>query len=305
MTTTSYLRLTERLSEASVKRHWEAYRDIDWDAPEHRIEAEDPRWEAATAWEPLAETDWYRDQAPERRATIALRRQLAAIKVGVEFERVLCTGLLRFAAGLPDGHPAFRYVYHELTEEAQHTMMFQEFINRSGFDVAPASDHVQVVFDRVGGMSDDQPVPFFLAVLCGEEVFDYINRHVLAVPSAHPLLARVSRIHVTEEARHISFARAYIRDRVARMEPREVRLLRYQVAFILDWTSTHMFAPTRPFLNELGVPDDVVDAIAASERTRAVRRDSVAGAASLCRSLGLVDERFATVWSRVLAPAPG
>ncbi|HEY7069642.1 MAG TPA: diiron oxygenase [Acidimicrobiales bacterium] len=304
MTTESYLRLTERLSEASLKRHWEAYRDIDWDAPENRIEAGDPRWEASGAWEPLATTEWYRDQAPELRASIALRRHLAAMRVGIEFERVLGHGLLEFASRLPNRHPAFRYVYHEITEEAQHTMMFQEFVNRSGFDPAPAPEHVQMVFDRAAGITDDHPVLFFLAVLCGEEVFDYVNRQALAAPSPHPLLAQVCRIHITEEARHISFARAYMREAVAGMDARDIRCLRYAVAFVLDWTSTYMFAPAASFLDELGVPADVVAAMNAGAQTRTVRRESVAGAAALCRSLGLVDPRMATVWSRVLGPAP-
>jgi ribosomal protein S18 acetylase RimI-like enzyme len=305
MTTDSFLRLTERLSEASVKRRWEAYRDVDWDAPEHRIELEDPCWEASAGWDPLAASEWYRDQEPARRASIALRRQLAALKVGIEFERVLSQGLLRFAGRLPNGHPAFRYVLHEITEEAQHSLMFQEFINRAGFDPGPAPDHVQVLFDRVAGLSDDLPVLFFLAVVSGEEVFDYVNRQNLAAPSTHPLLARISRIHITEEARHLSFARAYMREAVSRMEHRDIRKLRYEVAFIIDWISTHMFAPSPGFLDELGVPGDVVEEIAGSERSGKVRRDSVAGVTTLCRSLGLVDPRMATVWARVLAPAPG
>jgi ribosomal protein S18 acetylase RimI-like enzyme len=304
MTTASYLRLTERLSEASVKRRWEAYRDIEWDAPEHRIEADDPRWQATEAWDPLAVSEWYRDQSPEVRAELGLRRQVAALKVGIEFERVLSQGLLRFAGRLPNGHPAFRYVYHEVTEEAQHSMMFQEFINRSGFDPPAAADDIQVLFDRVATLGDDLPVLFFLAVISGEEAFDYINRQTVATPTAHPLIARISRIHITEEARHLSFARAYLRDAVSRMEHRDIRRLRYEVAFIIDWTSTHMFAPTKPFLNDLGVPDDVVDIIAASEQSQAMRRDSVPGVVDVCRSLGLVDQRLATVWSRV-ASVPG
>src|SRR3989454_8600620 len=36
--------------------------------------------------------------------------------------------------------PEFRYVYHEVIEEAQHSLMFQEFVNRSGFDIPGRSE---------------------------------------------------------------------------------------------------------------------------------------------------------------------
>ena len=52
---------------------------------------------------------------------------------------MLKRGLLEFASTLPNGAPEFRYAYHEIIEEAQHSLMFQEFVNRSGFDAAGAA----------------------------------------------------------------------------------------------------------------------------------------------------------------------
>jgi hypothetical protein len=57
------------------------------------------------------------------------------MKIGYEFESVLKRGLLEYAAKLPSGSPEFRYVYHEVIEEAQHSLMFHEFVNRTGFDI--------------------------------------------------------------------------------------------------------------------------------------------------------------------------
>ena len=60
------------------------------------------------------------------------------MKAGLQFESVLKRGLLEYAFRLPDGVPEFRYAYHEVIEEAQHSLMFQEFVNRAGLDVARA-----------------------------------------------------------------------------------------------------------------------------------------------------------------------
>ena len=36
---------------------------------------------------------------------------------------------------MPNGSAELRYLYHEVIEEAQHSLMFQEFVNRTGLDV--------------------------------------------------------------------------------------------------------------------------------------------------------------------------
>lgn len=40
---TTYESLIGRLATAAVDKHVDAYADIDWDAPERRIDPEDPR----------------------------------------------------------------------------------------------------------------------------------------------------------------------------------------------------------------------------------------------------------------------
>ena len=57
------------------------------------------------------------------------------MKIGLQFEGVLKRGLLEFALRLPNGSPESRYAYHEIIEEAQHSLMFQEFVNPTGYDI--------------------------------------------------------------------------------------------------------------------------------------------------------------------------
>jgi hypothetical protein len=296
--TDSFRRLVARLSDASVRRHWEAYRDIEWDAPEHEIRPDDARWEAREAWDPLAASPWYRDQSPADRAALGLSRQAVLMKLSIEFEAVLSEGLLRFAARLPDGHPAFRYVYHEITEEAEHSMMFQEFINRSGVALGPLADGAEM-YGKIAAAAATSPVLFFVAVLSGEEAFDRIQRLMLTSSSLHPLAERIGRIHVTEEARHVSFARALLRDLVPRLPSREVRSLRYQLPFVIEWTADHLFTSAEVLAPAAGVPEPARHAIAADERFGSIRRAGTARIVALCEELGLVDRRVEAVWSRL------
>jgi hypothetical protein len=63
----------------------------------------------------------------------------------------------------------------------------------------------------------------WVAALIGEEIFDSLQRQMMDDPELQPVVQRLMRIHVTEEARHIQFARDGARKRVADM-PRLNRL---------------------------------------------------------------------------------
>src|SRR3989442_4138013 len=159
----TYQHLLRRLSHQSVVKHFDAYADIDWDAADYRIDPEDPRWELGSD-DVLGATVWYRAQPQATRARLGLHLVATKMKIGTQFENVLQRGLLEFTWTLPNGAPEFRYVYHEVIEEGQHSLMFQEFVNRTGFDVAGLG-----FWDRLGGragVSAARALPAPLFVLC-------------------------------------------------------------------------------------------------------------------------------------------
>ena len=127
--------LLDRLNEQSVRKHFDAYADIDWDSDEFHLDPEDPRWELSDD-DPLSRTEWYRSLPAPARARLGCDNTASKMKTGLQFESILKRGLLEFADSLPNRSPEFRYAYHEVIEEAQHALMFQEFVNRSGFDAA-------------------------------------------------------------------------------------------------------------------------------------------------------------------------
>ena len=67
------------------------------------------------------------------------------------------------------------------------------------------------------------PEAFFLFVLAGEDPVDHIQRKQLKEGGSHPATERIMRIHVAEEARHIAFARHWLRERAPAGRPAACR----------------------------------------------------------------------------------
>src|SRR5207253_5855782 len=116
---------------------------------------------------PLGATDWYRSLPADVRARIGLHGIVAHMKAGLQFESILKRGLLEYAFTLPDRSPEYRYAYHEVIEEAQHSLMFQEFVNRSGLDVKGMPWRIELGARRVVHLGRRFPALFFMFVLGG------------------------------------------------------------------------------------------------------------------------------------------
>jgi hypothetical protein len=292
----AYAARITQLSEKSVAKHFDAYDDIAWNDPRFQIYLDDPRFEK-TCDDVLGRTDWYRSQPAAVRARIGLHHVAAQMKIGIDFEAVLARGLLEFTSTLPNGSPEFRYAYHEIIEEGQHSLMFQEFVNRSGLPVKGLDGLVGFTSRFVPGFGRSFPELFFLFVLGGETPIDHVQRTALTQPDLHPLLRRVMQIHVTEEARHICFAKAYLHEHV----PRLGALRRFQLAMrapiILSQMARQMLAPPAALVRTYGIPNSVVrEAYIDNPEHHAQVVTGLEPIRSLCEELGLIAGLPGALW---------
>ena len=271
--------LVHKLNRKSVEKRYEAYRDIDWEAPQNQIDPRDPRFELPET-HPLARTAWYRSLGPEDRSRVGLAVVAQSMKVGVLFENVLTRGLLSFALAQKNGSPLFRYAYHESIEESHHSLMFQEVVNRSGVEPMPLPRWQAFAAERVVKSATRFPELFFIFVLGGEDPIDYAQRTALANGRVrHPLLQRVSQIHITEEARHLAFARAYLREQVPKLSPVRKRALAILAPIILHVMARMMLDPPVELLARYGAPE---------KQLREVYKNDPEHRASIEASLGKV-----------------
>ncbi|HET7655094.1 MAG TPA: diiron oxygenase [Acidimicrobiales bacterium] len=293
--------LVQRLSRQSVTpgKHFDAYVDVPWDDPDFAIDPHDPRWELGDD-DPLGATDWYKRQPQEVRARLGLHEIVAKMKVGLQFESVLKRGLLEFASELPDESPEFRYAYHEVIEEAHHSLMFQEFVNRCaplGLRVRGMDRLTKFGARGVIKMGRRSPALFFVFVLGGEDPIDHVQRTLLrSARDLHPLTERIMRIHVTEEARHLSFARHYLKREVPGLSAVRRHALALRAPFILGQMAGMMLKPTPEIVKAYGIPKDVLREAYSSPEARQGVWDSLRKVRQLLTDLRLVTPASKRLW---------
>ena len=300
----AYLRLLARLSHQSVVKHYDAYADVPWDDPDYAIDLDDPRFELSDN-DPLGATEWYRRQPAGVRSRLGLHMIATFARIGWQFESVLKRGLLEFALRLPENAPEFRYCYHEVIEEAQHSLIFHEFVKRTGLPTKPPAllkigDRLVVSFAR------RFPELFFFFVLAGEDPIDYTQREMLqGEKELHPLIERISRIHVTEEARHIAFARHFLRRNVPRLRGPKLFILRLRTTFVMAVASRMMSRPSGHVVRAYGIPADVLkEAYGPGSKGAEYIKRALFKPRELCWELGVLNQRWAPLWKRLGIYAP-
>jgi len=300
-----YQKLLKRLCDAAVVRRYEAYRDIAWDDPEMQIDLDDPRWELP-ADHPLGSTEWYKSQAPGTRSRIGLHMGAGFCYIGRIFEGVLSRGLLRFAATQPHNSLEYRFAYHEVIEEGHHSLMFQEFVNRTGLPVPLVGPELIQVTSTVAEYGTTFPELLFIYALGGEDPIDYVQREGYRKKSdRHPLMQRISQIHIVEEARHVAFARAFLRLNVPKLSEEKRTEMSLLVPGILGLLSGLMMKPPEHIIETYSIPPEVIDeAFTNNPAQRELVVASLSKIRALCEELGLMTPEATKLWDQAgLLPA--
>ncbi|EID10630.1 P-aminobenzoate N-oxygenase AurF [Mycolicibacterium phlei DSM 43072] len=209
----------ERLLNGSVKRSYAPVVDIDWDAPLDPDKFFLPPKVVSLYGTPL----W---DAMTREQQIELSRQelVNTLSAGIWFENILNQALLRKMMHQDPTRSAVHYELTELGDETRHMVMFGKAIARVGAKPVWPKWYQRVIINALPFAF--QGAALWVAALIGEEIFDSLQRQMMDDDELQPLVQRLMRIHVTEEARHIQFARDGLRKRVPGMR----RLPRFVLA---------------------------------------------------------------------------
>lgn len=293
----AYVDMLKTLSEGSVRRNFNPYTDIDWDAPEFAVIPDDPRW-ILPETDPIGRHPWYRAQCTQRQIEIGMWRQANVAKVGLHFESILIRGLMNYVFWVPNGSPEYRYCMHESVEECHHTMMFQEMVNRIGADVPGMPRMLRWLSQFIPLAAGPLPIVFFFGVLAGEEPIDHTQKTVLREGKAlHPIMERVMAIHVAEEARHISFAHEYLRRRVPNMVRRKRFWLSLHVPVIMRVLCQAIVKPPKSFWKEFDVPRAVKkELFFSSPESEQFLREMFGDVRMLCHDTGLMNPVAKLMW---------
>ncbi|MFT4286299.1 AurF N-oxygenase family protein [Nocardioides sp.] len=245
------------LSVASVDHHFDAFKDIDWDDPDFVVDRNDERWILGPE-DNLGAHPWYRTLPRDRQIEVGIYRWALICKVGLQFEQLLISGIMFDNLKRRNGNPEFRYSTHEATEECHHTQMFQEFVNRTGTDVAGAPTWFRRLIPLVAMLGYWAPAGFWMGVLAGEEPIDHLQKRLLrANGNLHPMLRRIISIHVAEEARHIGFAHQYLTQHTPHLSGRQRALLGLATPLVMRLLCDVIMRPSAEAIEAMGIPEEV------------------------------------------------
>ncbi len=200
--------VAQRLLGGAVKRSYQPDVDIDWDAP-----IDPGKYFLPPPVVSLYGTPLWEEMTEEQRIELSRQEMANVLSVGIWFENVLNRALLNELTREDPRSAHSHYTLTEMGDECRHMTMFGKVIDRVG-----ARPYGLRMRERLA----IQLLPFALrgsllwvAALVGEEIFDALQRRMMDDPQLQPLVSQLMRIHVTEEARHIKFAREGV---VRRME---------------------------------------------------------------------------------------
>jgi hypothetical protein len=193
-----------QLVAASQRTTLDPFTEIDWDTPlddrAFYLPPEKLPLYGTPAWDAMTDT--------ERRAYS--RHECAALcAAGIWFENMLMQTVLRHLTELPVTDPAHRYLLVEVADECRHSMMFGEFIRLADTPAYAPDCSLMDAFGPADSLPGGRAMAYLL-ILAVEELLDVCNRATMRDERVHQVSRQMAKLHVLEEARHVSFAKTYL-----------------------------------------------------------------------------------------------
>ncbi len=208
-----------RLLKSSAERSYDPDVDLDWAAPvaEDKLfhPPEDISIYGTKLWEGLS-TEQQRELGRHEIACVA--------SLGLLSEMGLMHALVRVVgdSDLTSNH--MRYALTEIADECRHSTMFGRSIGVGGTGAYMIPRWMRGVMPLAGLIPTSALT--WAAILLVEDLTDKQQRETMADERIQPGIRMVNRIHVIEEARHMTFAKGELFRRVARAGPVELAFTR-------------------------------------------------------------------------------
>lgn len=217
----------ERLLRSTADTLLDGDIDIDWDAPVDP----DKAWLTERRGTLYGTRLWER-LSREEQLTLGRAEAVAVLSYGIVAEQQLCMNLLRTMYAVPDWTaPEMLYSMSEVGEEARHSTMFGRLINKAEMPAWSAAGPVNMLL-RLMGFVPHGPLIYAITLIV-EEILDRVQREACADENVQPHVRQMMRIHILEEARHITYARTELARAVARCGPLSLAVNRVLVAVIV------------------------------------------------------------------------
>ena len=234
-TATSSSDVATRLLGSSARMSYDPEIELDWDAP-----LVDGLWFMQPERMSLYGTPLWESLSSEQQVELS-RHEIASIaSVGLWFELILMQLVARELYDADPTSARTQYALTEVGDECRHSIMFGRAIARFGAPAYGVSPHVHRLGRGFKALASG--VSAYASILVAEEILDRWQRELMRDERVQPLVRMVSRVHVLEEARHMTFAR----EEVERMVP---TLPRPRLALHRTLTAQTAFMIARSLVN--------------------------------------------------------
>ncbi|HEX5988076.1 MAG TPA: diiron oxygenase, partial [Nocardioides sp.] len=234
-TATSSSDVATRLLGSSARMSYDPEIELDWDAP-----LVDGLWFMQPERMSLYGTPLWESLSPEQQVELS-RHEIASIaSVGLWFELILMQLVARELYDADPTSARTQYALTEVGDECRHSIMFGRAIARFGAPAYGVTPHVHRLGRGFKALASG--VSAYASILVAEEILDRWQRELMRDERVQPLVRMVSRVHVLEEARHMTFAR----EEVERMVP---TLPRPRLALHRTLTAQTAFMIARSLVN--------------------------------------------------------
>jgi hypothetical protein len=284
-------RTAERLLRGAVKHSYDPLVAIDWDAP-----LDPEKFFLPPRLVTLYGTPLWEQMDHAQRVELSRQELINAVSVGIWFENILNQLLLRMAYSRNPASRHVQYAYSEMGDECRHMIMFGRLIEK--LEGRPYRQ--TPIWYGIG-----QLLPLVLrgpamwvATLIGEEIFDALQRATMREPELQPITRQVMRIHVTEEARHIRYAREDLVRQLRKANRLEKEFARYvaaQGALLLANAVTNPAMYARAGLD----PHEARRQAWANPYHQQIKREGFERLRSFLDELGLIGGPTVVLWHRV------
>ncbi|MGN6475375.1 MAG: AurF N-oxygenase family protein [Mycobacteriales bacterium] len=193
-------RTAARLLKSAAKVSFDPLTEVDWAAPQPAEVLYSP--EGCSS---LYGTALWDAMTPEQRATLTRHEVASIASVGIWFEEILMQMLLRYAYDRDLRQKDIQWALTEIADECRHSIMFASMIKAfdvRNYGVGRLAHELGRIFKSISNN-----VLTFAGTMYVEEILDGLQREAMDDEAIQPIVRQVSRIHVIEEARHISYAR--------------------------------------------------------------------------------------------------
>ncbi|HEX5401218.1 MAG TPA: diiron oxygenase [Pseudonocardiaceae bacterium] len=218
-------RTADRLLKSSADKFYDPDVDIDWSAPPVEGKVYQPEHRIS-----LYGTALWDRMSPEQRLELGRHEIASVASNGIWFEVILMQMLLK---DIYRGDPTTKHVQYALTEiadECRHSTMFGRAIGQLGLPAYGPRKRLHRTARLLPTIGYGPAL--YGSVLIVEEILDRWQREAMADENVQPLIRMINRIHVLEEARHVTFARQEVASGMSKLSKPELAYQRWLVAMV-------------------------------------------------------------------------